>query len=211
MQIQEAIGVILLGISGVSAVVLFWQNWQKRRMTKNNTIPDPTPELAENDPSALRAALKAEDWRVRQEAVRAIGESGNEALIPDLMQMFNDSDSDVRQEAEKALVRYRQTVVMGLVEKLGDSSTNIREAAANTLGEIGANAAVPHLIEHLDDQSAWVRIAVARALEKINDKTAVAALIDHLDDSDSDVQTAVRDALRKIGTPQAKRALRGSS
>ena len=59
--------------------------------------------------------------------------------------------------------------VPALIQALQDQDSNVRNNAARALGSIGEGAvdAVPALIQLLKDQDEWVRINAAWALEEI--------------------------------------------
>ena len=68
--------------------------------------------------------------------------------------------------------------VQELITALQDKSSDVRQQAAQFLGDIGAAQAVPALIEALlYDPHEWVRIDAAAALGKIGDGRAVPALL----------------------------------
>jgi len=91
-----------------------------------------------------------------------------------------------------------------------DKSADVRRAAADTLGKIGADATdvVSALLEALEDEASGVRYAGACALGNMgrDAKSAVPALIEALKDEDSHVRRAAARALGKMG-PAAKSAV----
>jgi HEAT repeat protein len=73
----------------------------------------------------------------------------------------------VRTLATWALVKIGPPAVGPLVAALWDTSTNVRAAAAQALGEIGDPQATPSLIAAQDTENTEVRKAIAAALVKI--------------------------------------------
>lgn len=73
-----------------------------------------------------------------------------------------------------------ELVVPALIAALADEEAQLRESAADALGEFGvrAAAAVPHLRLRLDDPQKSVRIAATNALEAIQRKFAPSAGVD---------------------------------
>ncbi len=92
--------------------------------------------------------------------------------------------------------------VTQLVAQLRDANVELRIAAAEALGEMGAeaSAAVPALGEALRDVHPGVRQAAGRALGRMGDgaRPALASLETALDDSELTVQLAAAWALVKL-------------
>ncbi|NES22333.1 MAG: hypothetical protein F6K41_26280 [Symploca sp. SIO3E6] len=94
-----------------------------------------------------------------------------------------------------------------LIKSLKDSSSYVRERAADALGEIGSDATVPALINTLEDSDSDVRWSAADSLGKIGSNAAIAVLIQALEHSDSRVRRNAADSLRKISSDAAIAAL----
>ena len=71
--------------------------------------------------------------------------------------------------------------VPGLVQALSDPDTNVRHAAATSLGQIGSRAAVPRLVEALCGEP-WLQYPALHALGEIADPLAAPAIVELLDD-----------------------------
>lgn len=84
------------------------------------------------------------------------------------------------------------TNVDELIARLNDKSPEVRQSAAQTLGELEEAQAVEPLTSALKDSNADVRLSVALALGMIGDVSVTASLIYALNDEQND---AVRGAL----------------
>lgn len=144
--------------------------------------------------TVLKGVLDDDDEWVRWDAVRAVGKVGANPkdVVPLLEAVFRRDEEDfVREAALKALHDADPegtTVIPLLIEGLKESDGDIVAAAAQTLGEFGANAsaAIPELTELLStDKRRWdayydvgytspVRIDIVRALADIGPNAAIA-------------------------------------
>jgi len=97
--------------------------------------------------------------------------------------------------------------VTPLIETLGHEDADLREQAAEALGQIGDVRAVQPLIELLEDDDWFVREKVVEALGKLRDKRAVKPLIQALGDDDWFVREKAVEALGEIRDPRAAGAL----
>ncbi len=97
-----------------------------------------------------------------------------------------------------------------LLEALGDASANVRVAAAQALGQLGAHKAVPQLITSLvTDDDSEVRKAAAYALGLIGDEGATRALVWTLTQKEGapTVRGMAAESLANIGAKTATPAL----
>ena len=90
-----------------------------------------------------------------------------------------------------------------LLALLDNSDKYVRQAVAQSLGQIKDERTVAPLIAKLDDSDKDVQQAVAQALGWIKDERVVAPLIAKLDDSDKDVQQSAVWALGQIKDERA--------
>lgn len=81
---------------------------------------------------------------------------------------------------------------------LRDPDTNVRQAAADTLGQMKDVTAIPDLLTALRDKKERVRQSAARALGTIGHATAVNGLLGALHDADYQVREAAAKALGEI-------------
>ena len=91
-------------------------------------------------------------------------------------------EKQVSQTAAKAFAKVGPVAVPALIEALSHEKPDIRMAAADALGHIGAaaSAATPHLIRLLDDDDRNIRYHAVRALHTFGHqaKPAVSTLIE---------------------------------
>ena len=143
--------------------------------------------------------------------VARLSEQGEEG-VPELIELMDDQDWEVRREAAFALARIgppARAAVPVLIAALGDEREGIRYFSALALGNIGSVAAVPGLTAVLQDDNRYVRGVAAESLGKIGEQTdaVVPVLIVTLAHTDESVRSVAAGALEKIGTPEALAAL----
>ena len=147
----------------------------------------------------LIAALKDENFRVREHAAEALGDIKGKGAVEPLIGALNDNVSRVRSNAAEALGEIKDPrAVEPLINTLKDKDAWVRRGAAEALGGINDSRAVEPLIAALKDKDAWVRWKSAEALGKIEDIRAVEPLIVTLKDDDSFTRSKGEEALRKI-------------
>ncbi|MEI7554909.1 HEAT repeat domain-containing protein [Candidatus Chlorohelix sp.] len=121
--------------------------------------------------SQLIDLLRHEDWGVRQNAAKQLGEVANKRAVAELIKTLHD-DRD-------SFVRYR---------------------AAEALGKIANKRAVGALINALCDPDLFVRRTAAEALGKIKDPRSIKPLLSKITESeDYSVAEAAAEALGNIG------------
>jgi HEAT repeat protein len=145
----------------------------------------------------LHAALKAaKDYdEVQTACAQAMGSLGPSALEP-LMADLKDKDLDAA--AGSGLEQLGAPAVDPLIATLSDANPDLREQAAEILGEIKDPRAVPPLVAALEDKESSVRKYAAAALGEIKDSRADQPLIAALKDSGSDVRQAAANALGEM-------------
>ena len=155
------------------------------------------------DVNGLVKALSYKKFsQVRQEAAKALGESGDAGAVEPLIKALQDQEAEVRGAAAEALGRISDArAVEPLIATLKDKNSGVLVAVAVALGKIGDKRAVKPLIIALQDNNNSARLVAAAALGKIRDTEAVGPLIVQLKDNDSDVRQTVADALVEIGLP----------
>jgi HEAT repeat protein len=163
------------------------------------------------DPAAVPGLLDAlgdDDPRIRTAAVKALGEIGDPAAVPQLLHIMNtERDGDIRWLATGALGKIGAAAVPGLLNMLRDEDWKVRRSAADALWAMREPSAVPGLLAALLDRNDVVRQAVAGALDAMGEG-AVAPLIEALSSRDPHINRAAVDCLNKIGTPEALAAVR---
>jgi HEAT repeat protein len=163
------------------------------------------------DPAAVPGLLDAlgdDDPRIRTAAVKALGEIGDPAAVPQLLHIMNtERDGDIRWLATGALGKIGAAAVPGLLNMLRDEDWKVRRSAADALWAMREPSAVPGLLAALQDRNDVVRQAVAGALEAIGEG-AVVPLIEALNSRDPQTSRIAADYLNKIATPEALNAVR---
>jgi HEAT repeat protein/beta-lactamase regulating signal transducer with metallopeptidase domain len=138
-----------------------------------------------------------------EHAATALGEAGNRAAVPALIEALNDEDASVREHVATALgeIGDRRAVLPLARTVTDDSSARVREHAGISLGLIADKRAVSALIEALrDDPGARVREHAAISLGLIADEKALSALIEALqDDPEARVRQHAAKAIGMVG------------
>jgi HEAT repeat protein len=156
---------------------------------------------------ALSKVLKDRNNQARKHAVQILGEIVDVKAADSLIQVLNETDSDILRGAVSALEKIGRPSVKPLIQSLKDRDGQVRKLATVALGEIGDVSSVEPLIQVLHDNDSNVRGAAAYALSKIRDLRAVEPLIPFLKDSDSDVRCKAALALGRISSAEASKPL----
>jgi HEAT repeat protein len=80
---------------------------------------------------------------------------------------------------------------------LNIQTLDVRWRAADALGKIGDEAAIPGLLKLVEDSDSDVRKSVADALGKIGSEAAIPGLLKLVEDSDYDVRSSAADCVRQ--------------
>lgn len=155
---------------------------------------------------------------VASEMTARIRDLQRQQLAPAEVRLVLDSlassDACVREMSVRLLARQRneggqrdETIVTGLVERLGSRSVELREVAALGLGFIEPRTAVEPLIRTLRDDAAGVRANSAWALGRIEDGRALRPLVDLLRDDEPRVRDAAAVAVGRLDSLSAVDAL----
>lgn len=162
----------------------------------------------------LMACLKDERWRVREHAVKALGDIKDANAVDGLILVCRDRDGAVKSAAAEALGKIGDPkAVPALVRLFRDSSKIVRETAGTALVTIGRPSVDP-LIESMHDKDFVVRCHAARALggmttdyqigrSWVRDDKVVEVLCAALKDPDRAVREDATIALGMIGDPRA--------
>jgi HEAT repeat protein len=163
----------------------------------------------------LSKALKHENSRVRQRALAALGQMGENArpALPSILHALSDPDAGVRSSALGVLgnVPWAEadapTVLAGLRERLQDRDANVRAAVTPLVPRFGPEA-VHVWIAVLESTDPNVRRDAAVALAQFgHTRAAVPALTSALRDADGRVRTQAAitlwqiDQQRQVTTP----------
>ena len=160
-------------------------------------------------------------------ALRSMDGVSTDLAVSDMIHRLEDPDSEVREEAARALGRSRSAeAVDALVSCLADPSSPIASEAAQALGQIGDPRAVPALVAGLESPVPEIRAACTRALQMIerppaprravrrlrriedaSDGRGFGDIIARLDDAEPEVREEAARALGRIGSSEAVDAL----
>jgi len=110
-----------------------------------------------------KADLKHPDPGVRLWAIRYYLEKSFPAIPMSLLQeILSDEDSEVRAQALRSLIKFRNPIVSSMLKKhLKDSDPKVRIAALRGIFQHQEKIELNILLQLLSDQSSWVRRKVA--------------------------------------------------
>ena len=145
------------------------------------------------------AALKDEDWGVREDAATALGEARDSRAVLPLVAVLKDPDRAVRQAAITALTAIGEASVLTLGGCLKDSDLTLQESAASILSTIADCRVIAPLLDALASPDWIVRMDAAKALGRIGDPQAVEPLLSLLQDKVKAVREEASTALARVG------------
>jgi len=145
------------------------------------------------------AALKDEDWALREEAATLLGEFADPRGVTPLVDVLQDEDRAVRDAATAALRKIGQAAVPTLISVLRHPNGNVQEAAVSILKDLADPRALDPLIECLTSLNWVVRMHAARGLGVLGEERAVPSLVPLLVDRVKAVRVEATDALARIG------------
>jgi HEAT repeat protein len=182
------------------------------KKSQRATAEPEKPDYLTKTPEEWLRSLRSRDPRMRGRAADALAQYG-ESTVGDLCKIVENEKAGVeRLWATRALGlmgHKARAAVPSLVESLGDTAWEDRDAAAETLGRIdGGGDTQSALVRALGDSQERVRRTAATALGRVKAQTAEAvdALAKSLQDDSTNVQAAAAEALLAIG-PAAQSAV----
>jgi HEAT repeat protein len=146
------------------------------------------------------AARASNDPELREEAIRMLGVSGEKAAVERLRELYAQSKDPREQKAiiQAWLVADRQDLVLGAAQSAG--SEEVRRAAIQTLGAMGAGAELKKMFDQSKDPE--TQREIIRSLGVAGDTAAIAAI------AESGASEEVREeALRSLGVAGDTEAL----
>ena len=147
------------------------------------------------------AALKDEDWALREDAATLLGDFGDPRAVAPLMEALHDEDRAVRDAATGALRKIGPAAVPALIAALQDPNGNVQEIAVAVLKDLPDPRAVDPFIGCLTNKNWIVRMHAAKGLGIVGDPRAIAHLVSSLTDQVKAVRVDATDALARIGRP----------
>jgi len=145
------------------------------------------------------AALKDEDWAIREEAAAMLGTLRDPRAVVPLVVMLRDSDRAVREAAIGALTAIGSPSVPALGLCLSDPHLAVQEAASAVLASIADERVVPQLLAAVGNRDWIVRMHAVKALGRVKNPEAVEPLIPLLQDKVKAVREETTAALVAIG------------
>ena len=128
------------------------------RIGSSSSISAIRKRLFDNDLWVLTRVIYVLDWPKEQDALET------------LIELSKHGDDTVRKYALEALARLGDSrAIDRLTAALNDDYSQVREAAARSLGTIGASGAVPDLLRALkrEGRDSWVRDSIKDTLLKL--------------------------------------------
>jgi HEAT repeat protein len=125
---------------------------------------------------------------IRGLAVELVGDRNLVGILPDVIPLLEDRDSEVRALAIESITKLAKSdlPVKSIARCLFDKDELVRIAAAEALAEFGNAAALIDLYTALQDKAPLVRAYVAEAIGAIGAKESVSVLEKHLSDENDD-------------------------
>jgi HEAT repeat protein len=151
-------------------------------------------------PTLLTAAEDVEPT-VRMKAVYALGQIGDTRAINTLIMRLDDPVQNVSWTAREVLQGFGGAAFDGLIAALSGESAQVRELAANLLGDLGDARAVDALSAALSTDDWQVRFAIVEALGAIGDARALPSLERLLDDPQPPVRALAARMTRLLKQP----------
>lgn len=145
------------------------------------------------------AALRDEDWGVREDAALALGQFPDPRGVRPLIDALRDEDHAVRTAATAALKLIGEPAVVDLGSCLRDPELSVQEAAASILSLIADDRVVEPLMSALLSEDWVVRMHAAQALGRLAYSPAVDTLVLLLQDKVPAVRDEATAALKAIG------------
>lgn len=137
---------------------------------------------------ALISALQDDDSTVIAKAAFALGQIGDTRAIPALIDLLGHENREVQTTVNRVLEEFGAAAIQPLIRSMTQGRWQAREQAADILGLIGSQEAVPVLIEALKDAQWQVRFAAVTALGAIGGAAAKNALRQMENDADERVR-----------------------
>ncbi|MCT7983033.1 HEAT repeat domain-containing protein [Laspinema sp. A4] len=157
----------------------------------------------------LEQALNDPDYRIRENAVEALGAIASLAVVFPLIQGMNDKMPSIRQKSAEILGNLGySTGIDALILALEDSDRTVPLSAAEALGKIATPVAITALkrvFSNQDYSPTWWSVAIA--LGKLGDRPAIDTILAALNHSVTNTRIAAADALGEIGNEETITAL----
>ncbi|MFO0698863.1 MAG: HEAT repeat domain-containing protein [Nitrospira sp.] len=147
------------------------------------------------------AALRDEDWAIREDAARLLGQLQDPRAVNPLVSLLREQDRSVRETATEALRAIGAPAVEALGACLTEGDLPVQEAASAILATIADERVLTPLLLALRSSDWIVRMHAAQALGRVKSADTVEALIPLLQDKVKAVREEATTALAAIGDP----------
>ena len=145
------------------------------------------------------AALKDEDWAIRQEAAGLLGTFKDPSAVTPLVSLLRDQDRSVREAAIEALRSIGAPAVEAVGTCLTEPDLSVQESASAILAAIADERVLEPLVQALHSSDWIVRMHAAKGLGRVRKAAAVEPLIPLLQDKVKAVREEAAGALASIG------------
>ena len=166
---------------------------------KTTNLPSPSSEFkmpetfsSEAILKQAKADLKNPDSKIRILAIKYYLEKSYPSIPLSLLQeILSDQDPDVRAEALRSLIKFRNPIVSPLLKKyLKDSDPRVRIAVLRGMLQYQEKIDLNILLQSLSDESTWVRRKVATVLGWTQIEGTLPILMELSKDQDPKVRRA---------------------
>jgi HEAT repeat protein len=145
------------------------------------------------------AALKDDDWAIREEAAATLGTFRDARAVGPLVQLLGDEDRAVREAAIQALTAIGEAAVPDLGRCLKGANLTVQESAISILATIADIRVLDVLLSALSSTDWIVRMHAAKGLGRIADPRCIARMMPLLQDKVKAVRVEAAEALARIG------------
>jgi len=178
--------------------------------------PQPQRELPERPPAPEKAhdavertcpQVSSEPDRPGKTILRVPDPAAGRTEVPDgrdisaIIAALHHPDNDVRMIAVESIIKFGEDAVDPLIAALRDPYYPVRCAAAEALGRLHSERALPALLLLLEDPDESVRSAVAKSLGAIGDISALVPIARLFTDEYETVRSAASEGLAGLGLP----------
>lgn len=113
-----------------------------------------------------------------EKTLRSIDSDSDDIALDDIIDRLYDPESEVREEAARALGRIKSLdAVEPLIKELNDTDSTIRIPSAIALGKIGDKSALPALFNVLETGSEELKNSAVKALGMLGDDESIKNLL----------------------------------